>query len=59
MSLGELYTLRKCLLQIGLDPLDDPLINMVENLIADNEILPDFEEVITMISDGEMKSIFS
>jgi len=59
MNLSELYTFRKCLLQVGLDPLDDPLVNMVEAIIADNETLPDFEEVIEKISTGKMASVFS
>lgn len=57
LALEKLYSRRENLLKEGYDFLSDE-IESVEKEILEMEYLPDFEEVIEMISTGKMRSVF-
>ena len=56
-KLKELYRERDYLLKSGYDFLSDEVTD-IEDRISEIEHLPSFEEVLGMISDGRMRSIF-
>lgn len=58
MNLDELYSIRNDLLTMGAE-WESEEVERIEFLISEIERLPEFEEVMMMIGDGRMKSIFN
>lgn len=58
-TLNELYARRNYLIEVeNRCIIDDIEVMDIERKISELEYLPSFEEVVNMLSDGRMKSIF-